>query len=158
FPEVAMHLSRTADAGLVLSATLAAPRARAVEIRRQYWQFLPSFSDVAVDHFGNPWFATEKGDIAASYDQPNKTQPWDGKWLLCDSKGRIWVSAGRTGQPAEYYDGKAWHKTEIAAYEAFEDSAGRVYLSDQICVHVFSDGKCSKQQISDKDYLPGCQF
>jgi len=128
-------------------------------IREVYWQVLPKVSWVYVDRAGRPWFQTAGGDIAGTIGK--KSQHISGKQtlLLGDSSGRIWINTRYSGRKTtKCFDGKDWSDIGFRASNAFEDSAGRVFLTDATHVHVLDGKTWSKQRVSAGLYSPNVYF
>jgi hypothetical protein len=116
-----------------------------VSIREVYWQELPGVHWVYVDRAGDPWLATDKGDFSTR-------QLSDGQVLLLDdSKGRLWIDT-------RCFDGKGWHYTGISARQAYEDSAGHVFLADRTHFHVLDGENSSKQRVVVEPSGAGAHF
>src|SRR5262249_17900272 len=77
---------------------------------------------------------------------------------LGDSKGRIWVKNSYQNKPIRYYDGSAWHETEIKGHLATEDDSGRVFLLDATTIHVLNKDKWTQTQIFARDTYSDSHF
>jgi len=121
-------------------------------IREVYWQEL-QVRWVYVDNTGQPWLATNKGDITQNANSGIKQISAHQELLLGDRAGRAWINVKYSGRTTtKIFDGNSWHDTGFCACTAFEDSAGRVFLADRMDVRVLADGAWSKQQASPIAY------
>ena len=124
-----------------------------IQIRETYWQELLNVGWVHVGPNGVPTFVTGAGDLEGTYHKKIRTISGEHKIILIDQRDRIWtINRSGNRKPAQYFDGKKWHQTDILARQGFGDSAGRAFLFATKSLHVLeTDGKWSEQKIFDKD-------
>ncbi|MCI0459882.1 MAG: hypothetical protein L0Z62_23270 [Gemmataceae bacterium] len=143
---------------VLISPTLARAQAAVPVLEPRYWQVLSGVGWVHVDNFGNPWYRTATGDVAATYHKEVRTIPPSTKLLLGDRQGRIWLQELYKQADVRCYDGKVWKQVPVKARQAFEAADGRVFLLDATHVHVLDRGTWSAQRVFAKDSYPHAHF